>query len=555
MAVALVLAMLSWLAAAPEAAGAATPSPASPIVGARPLSIAEAAAVQSRAGTLAVATNGILPGPPTVTAWTRPPGSAVWSTGTTVQPAGFAASYDPGVAAMPDGRLILSGVAAGNAPGACLPGGSVYVAATKGHGLDFASPVVVDDRRGGGGFDDRPFVAAGPDGTLWVAWSHGPLGQECEIIGSSDQVQVSHSRDGARSFSTPVTLPKLTSGPAFGVQVAPIGKDQAAVSWAELGSDGQVTVVVSLVRADGSFAGPRVVAVDTALPSVLPGPASFFSFSLPSLVSFDAHHDLALTWPVWKDQAAHLVVAVSRDLGATWSTTTVAPSPGTDLLLPALADNSQGLRLLFAVHTRADDAVGYASAEVGIDPARGAPVVGTPSTVIASQPGPGFKELGEFLLLSSSADQVVGAVVNGGPTAATLDFLSWPVAGRSPEAATSGAEPPAGTNPAAVSSVTRPHHALTWLGVLVAVLLLALGTTIALAARSRGAHRRGSKRYGRTNMSRPLAGRRPASIDSHEPHTSRHPQWSQSTHNSRATVARRGTVVARRVTRIQEDQT
>ncbi|MGH9067009.1 MAG: sialidase family protein [Acidimicrobiales bacterium] len=561
------------LAAGALAAGTLTPpawaqaSPASgsvsAIVNARPLSIAEAAAAQSRRGTVVVATNGLTPGPASITAWSRPRGSAAWTTGVAVRPAGFSASYDPAVTALPGGAVAVVGVATVGGQGACLPQSSVYLATTGSHGLTFGTPVVVDDRRQGGGFDDRPYVAAGPGGRLWVAWSHGTPADQCQVVGASDQVQLATSNDGGHDFSTPVTLPRATEGAAFGVQIAPLGNGRAAVSWAEL-AGGQVTIVMSLVRADGSYTPPQVVATHSALPRLLHG-ASFYSFSLPSLASFDHGRDLALAWPVWQDGVGQIVVAESSNLGRSWSTTSIAPGPGSDLLLPALAaEGPNRLRLLFADHTRAGDVVAYQTLLATVTPATGAISLGPVTTAVAGRTGPGFKELGEFTLLNTSAHAVVGAVVDGGSANATLDFLHWPVTGAPagpattspsttpttpatapPTTAASPASslPPPSTSSASTSSPTtkggtraagggstKPVSsrggsmgllgttAVALVGLVVAlVLAVAAAVVVAnLAGRSRRRARSAAKRGSSTR--RP-AGERPASRSSHPVHT------------------------------------
>lgn len=451
----MVAGLACWLAtlvavAAPASAAGGSPGrpvPVSPVVNARPQSIAEAAAVTVPRGTVVVATNGLVPGPASITAWHQRRGATGWSTGVAVRPIAYSASYDPGLAALPDGSVALVGVATVGGSGACLPQSSVYLARTAPGSLAFGAPVLVDDRRSGGGFDDRPIVAAGPTGRLWVGWSHGSDADQCQVVGGSDRIQLSTSENGGRSFSPPVTLPSLTGGAAYGVQVAPLGGGRAAVSWSEL-AGGQVTVVSCLIRAGaaGTTCAPRAVATATALPSVLPG-ASFFSFSLASLVAFHHGSDLALAWPVWQAGQGEVVMAVSLDHGRSWSApTTVTPGPGADLLLPALAaDGSDRLRLLVADHQRTGDVLGYQTLVATVSPSTGAVALAPAATVVAGRSGPGYLELGEFSFLSTSAHHVVGAVVEGGSANATLDLLDWPVPPRSAGPAPAPATTSSGT--------------------------------------------------------------------------------------------------------------
>lgn len=421
-------------------------------------SITEPVAAAGASGKVMVATDNVVPGPARVTAWHHRSGAGAWGEQGAVLPTGFAASYDPSLAALPDGRVALAAVAAAVGGPGCIPQSSVYLATTTPGSLAFGTPVVVDDHRQGGGFDDRPFVAAGPGGRLWVAWSHGQPGDQCQIVGRSDQIEITSSTNGGRSFTAPVTLPKVTSGAAFGVQVAPLGGDRAAVSWAEL-SGTQVTVVMTVVSASGTYSPPHQVAQDPSLPRTLDNRAGFFAFSLPSLVSFDHHRDLALAWPWWSDGSGVIEVAVSRDLGRSWTTNVVSPGPGTDLLLPALApDGPNHLRLLFAVHAAAGRSVGYSTLVASVGSAHGAVGLGPATQVLAGPPGPGFKELGEFLFLSPSPRAVLGGAVAGGSAGATLYSLSWPLSSAGGSTAAAPTTAPSTSSQAANGAGAGSHQ-------------------------------------------------------------------------------------------------
>lgn len=94
--------------------------------------------------------------------------------------------------------------------------------------------MVVDDERGRAGFDDRPAVAVGPHGRLWVAWSHGPAADRCQVVGHDDAVWVTSSADGGTSFDRPWSLPRLAGGAAFGTAVVPVGAGRAVLVWSEV---------------------------------------------------------------------------------------------------------------------------------------------------------------------------------------------------------------------------------------------------------------------------------------------------------------------------------
>gem|GEM_PF-3514799 len=507
-----------------------------PVASAGPRSLSEPVAASDQAGTVVVATTNVVSGPPAVTAWDRPPDPAAsWQRQGAILPSGFTSAYDPSLTTLPGGGFAAAAVAATAGPNGCLPHGSVYLTTTPRTSLSFGRPVLVNSHLGGGGFDDRPFVAAGPSGTLWVAWSHGQAGDDCQIVGQSDQVQVTASTDGGRSFASPITLPKLTAGPAFGVQVAPLGGGRAAVSWSEL--DGQdVTVALATVTAGGSYSPPHAVATEPALPSVLPG-ATFYSFSLPTLVALGGGRDLAMAWPWWKDGAGAVELALSTNLGRTWSTTTVDPAPGTDLLLPALSPAGPGrLRALFAVHSRSGDVVSYATLEAEVGP-RGEIRAGPATTVLNGSPGPGFKELGEFLFLTRSPGRVTGALIDGGASGATLEVLAWRVPGDSTTqvpAPASGASASAGAGSRAHSAgrapaqAAGPSPAVTALKTLLAVLVVLAAAVVGLRARvlrrrrvRRQARQRARRAATLSRVAAHGAGSRPATV--HRNGTGRHP--------------------------------
>ena len=137
---------------------------------------------------------------------------------------------------------------------------------------------LVSDQRGTGRFDDRPVVTAGPDGTVWVAWSQGTDADACQNVGQDDQIEVAVSHDGGRTFGAPVALPVGAGHAAFGARLAPLAGGQVAVSWTEtMSGDGDEAVFVSVLPPDGQPSLPQAVLTGNPLPLALPG-ASFYDF-------------------------------------------------------------------------------------------------------------------------------------------------------------------------------------------------------------------------------------------------------------------------------------
>lgn len=412
----------------------------------------EPAAAATQAGQVVAATS--FTSGAAVTVWSRPNASGVWSAGSTLLPAGFVASYDAAASPGPGGTVLVAVGASVAGPAGCLNGGSVFLdgvdPATGAH----AAPVLVDDERAGAGFDDRPAVATGPAGRVWVAWSHGPSADRCQVVGHDDAIQFTSSTDGGRTFTTPVTLARPADGAAFGVSIVPMGRGRAALVWAETTLAGGLSVVVATVSGDGVVASPQVVATSAALPRILPG-ASFFAFSV-ARAALMGDGRLAVVWPAWQGGRGEVMATLGTPGAPGWSTAVVAPAPGHDLLLPAVAAAGPGQALVvYADHTRIGDALGYDSVALDVS---GAPAAGAPESVIPALGGPGYFELGETLSLGTFGPSDVATVVSGSPSASRVLVAMWglPAALASPSASPAASHSPVAPPSPAATGTTAP---------------------------------------------------------------------------------------------------
>lgn len=382
-------------------------------------SLGEPAAAQDSAAAAVTATS-FGAGGTQAKVWTRRAGSTGWRQAGTVLPAGFGSSYDPAAAALPGGPLL---VAAGTAPPGenCITNGSVAIASVDSHGR-LGTARLVSDQRGTGSFDDRPTVAIGQHGTVWVAWSQGPDADACQNVGDGDRIEVAASSDGGRTFGAPVAMPSDGGHSAFGVRLAPLPGGQVAVSWTETTSAGDEVVLVSVV--DGQQPGPAAEALTgNGPPLVLPG-ASFYDFPAGDITALPGGK-LTVAAPFWVSGRSEIKLAAGPP-GGPWQETDVSPPPGTDLLLPALGMLASGnARLLCAVHTRLGDRLGYDWADVtagGQEPtARHAGL----TALTPAPPGPGFFEIGEELALAPTRDGLFTAVVVAGRDGATLETATF----------------------------------------------------------------------------------------------------------------------------------
>lgn len=365
------------------------------------------------------------PGTSQVAVWTRRAGSPRWARKGVVLPAGFGVSYDPAAAAAPGGPLL---VVAGTAPSgeSGIPNGSVAIANVDSGGR-LGPARLVSDQRGTGSFDDRPAVAVGQNGTVWVAWSQGPNSDAGpnSLVGAHDRLEVAVSHDGGRTFGAPVTMPADGGHAAFGARLAPLPGGRVAVSWTETTGAG-LSVFVAVLGPDGQLTGPWRVLTGAAPPVTLPS-ASFFDFPAGDIVALPGG-SLVVAVPIWQSGQSVIELAAGTPGGQWRVSAPVGPPAGADLLLPALGLLPGGrVRLVCAVHTRSDDGLGYDWADFTVT-GQGAATMTTGLTALTpAPPGPGFYEIGEELSLTQTPADLLTALVVAGSGGATLQTAAWPL--------------------------------------------------------------------------------------------------------------------------------
>jgi hypothetical protein len=426
LAAAAILVAASGAAAAPQAESGQAAAPAAPrveqVTAGAARSLGEPAAAQDSAVAAVTATSFGAAGA-RAEVWTRRTGVPAWRQAGAVLPDGFGSSYDPAAAAVPGGPLL---VVAGTAPPGeqCIANGSVAIASVDSGGR-LGAARLVSDQRGTGSFDDRPAVAAGPHGLVWVAWSQGPDTDACQNVGNGDRIEVAVSHDGGRNFGAPAVMPADGGHSAFGVRLAPLPGGQVAVSWTETTSGGDQAVLVSVLADGARPRQPSVALTGDGPPLVLPG-ASFYDFPAGDIAALP-DGTLVVAAPFWASGGSVIKLA-SGTPGGRWQAAALRPPPGSDLLLPALGVLSPDrVLLLCAAHTRAGDRLGYDWAGV----TAGGP--GPPGTdaglraLTPAPPGPGFFEIGEELALAPAPGGLLTAVVVAGLDGAALETAAFRV--------------------------------------------------------------------------------------------------------------------------------
>ena len=337
---------------------------------------------------------------------------------------------------------------AGTAPPGeeCITNGSVAIASVGFQGT-LGTARLVSDQRGTGSFDDRPMVAAGQHGMVWVAWSQGPDADACQDVGTGDRIEVAVSHDAGRTFSDPVAMPADGGHSAFGVRLVPLPGGQVAVSWTETTAAGDQAVLVSVLGAGGRPRQPEPALTGDGPPLALPG-ASFYDFPAGDIAALP-DGKLVVAAPFWASGRSVIKLAAGTP-GGRWQETSLSPPAGADLLLPALGLLSPGdVRLLCAVHTRLGDRLGYDWAGITVTGQGPSVSSGGLTALTPAPPGPGFFEIGEELALAPTQDGLLTAVVVAGQHGAALETAAF----SAPPAATA---PPHNTGtPASRTPVAR----------------------------------------------------------------------------------------------------
>jgi hypothetical protein len=157
----------------------------------------------------------------------------------------------------------------------------------------------------------------------------------------------------------------------------------------------------------------------------LPG-ASFYDFPAGDITALPDGR-LVVALPLWRHDHSVIDVAAGTP-GGRWRTSEVSPPGGADLLLPALGLlSTASVRLVYAVHVRAGDHLGYDRADLRFDGEGRASVSAWPAPLTPSPAGPGFFEIGEEMSMTQTPTGLLSTMVVAGSSGAALRTESWAV--------------------------------------------------------------------------------------------------------------------------------
>ena len=143
-------------------------------------------------------------------------------------------TWDPAIAVAPDGTVYVAymvGPGEGASNGSAPMRPAVAVSHDHGRSFDRASTLPVPATKNPvGSWGDRPFVAVGSHGTLYVTWDYGPRRDQVRIVcpptsscyftGGDFNAVIQRSADGGRTWTKPAAI--SPSFPLGGVYSAPI---------------------------------------------------------------------------------------------------------------------------------------------------------------------------------------------------------------------------------------------------------------------------------------------------------------------------------------------
>jgi hypothetical protein len=238
---------------------------------------------------------------------------------------GFDFGSDPGVAWDANGNVYYSYIVVFFSTGGSINGTELAVARSSDGGKSWTSTYF--NLGGPGQFNDKPMITVDTNpnspnfNTIYVAWDTTVIGKGGP---SSSGVQLSHSTDGGRTFSTPVVVSDTHGGQRFGIGADPfVGPDGTVyVAWHDITN----AILVRSSGDGGNTFGPITTVAATRIPfaAAIPPQNTRGALVYPACGADRSTGSFrGRLYCSWMDDNGHgntdIFLATSTNKGSTWS--------------------------------------------------------------------------------------------------------------------------------------------------------------------------------------------------------------------------------------------
>lgn len=221
----------------------------------------------------------------------------------------FSFSADPAVAYDNQGNAYLSGIAfnvRGNNP---VDGSVIMLKSTDG-GVTFAQTTIVAQGSGAKLFHDKSYLAVDRSssfytGSVYISWT--------KFTTTTATIQVSYSRNGGLTFSSPTTISVSGANQGSVPAVGPNG--EVYVAWLDFVSN---SIRIARSTDGGVTFTTRNVQSVVRIPSPLPN-TRFRTNSFPTLAVDPANGNVYIAWADNRNGNADILFTRSTDGGLTWT--------------------------------------------------------------------------------------------------------------------------------------------------------------------------------------------------------------------------------------------